>query len=182
MIRATLSRWLPAFPVSGLSAVLCMILSVGVPTTIRAAVDGAVTGCEFTPYLPFVLICAIGLRWWQAGVVALACVAIMGGFFAGPPTELTSVCFISSAGMFLASSVLLIGLAVFLRGLIGVLQSRGADEFSSGIVFSLEQGTVWASWYGQASPVRLGSQRRVSEMMKDFLAQEELAKRLNRQS
>jgi hypothetical protein len=50
------------------------------------------------------------------------------------------------------------------------------------VIFSLDRGQVWASWYGQGPPVLLGSQRRVGEMMKDFLAHEELAKRLNRNS
>src|SRR5262245_30936064 len=101
MIRAALSRWLPAFPLTGRLALLCMLVSVGLPTTIRAAVNGVVTGCEFTPYLPFVLLSAILLRWWQASGVALACVAILGGLFAGPPAQLvTSPCFISGAGIF----------------------------------------------------------------------------------
>jgi hypothetical protein len=182
MMRTTLSRWLQAFPLTGRLALLCMLVSVGLPTIVRAAVHGVMTGCEFTPYLPFVLISAILLRWWQASAVALASVAILGGLFAGPTFELAAPCFISGAGMFLASSALIIGVAIFVRGMFGALQDRGADESAGGIVFSLEQGTVWASWYGQGSPVRLGSQRRVSEMMKDFLAQEELAKRLNRRS
>jgi hypothetical protein len=59
------------------------------------------------------------------------------------------------------------------------LQKRGADETLGGIVFSLEKGQVWASWYGRGAPVLLGSQRKVSEMMQDFLAQEELARRLS---
>ena len=59
------------------------------------------------------------------------------------------------------------------------MQKRGTDESLGGIVFSLERGEVWASWYGNAPPVLLGSQRKVSEMMQDFLKQEELGKRLN---
>ena len=51
---------------------------------------------------------------------------------------------------------------------------------AGGIVFSLEKGEVWASWYGHGAPVHLGSQRKVSEMMEDFLAQVEVGKRLNR--
>ena len=53
---------------------------------------------------------------------------------------------------------------------------RALDDVS----LSLEQGEVWASWYGQAAPVNLGSQRKVSEMMEDFLAQVELGERLKR--
>jgi len=183
MIRAGINRWLQASPLSGWSALSCMAVAVGFPTIVRAAVNGVVTGCEFTPYLPFVLLAAILLRWWQASAVAIVSVAILGGLFTRSPADvITLPCFISGAGMFLASSALIIGVIVFVRRMITALQNRGADESLGGIVFSLEEGTVWASWYGQGTPVRLGSQRRVSEMMKDFLAQEELARRLNRQN
>jgi hypothetical protein len=59
------------------------------------------------------------------------------------------------------------------------IRVRGSDESAGGIVFSLEKGEVWASWYGQGAPVLLGSQRKVSEMMSDYLAQERLGKRLS---
>jgi len=62
------------------------------------------------------------------------------------------------------------------------MEKRGVDESLGGIVFSLEKGQVWASWYGQGPPVLLGSQRKVGEMMKDFLAQEELARRLSQRA
>jgi len=183
MIRAGIDRWLQASPLSGWHAFSCMAVAVGFPTIVRAAVNGVVTGCEFTPYLPFVLLAAILLRWWQASAVAIVSVAILGGLFTRSLADvITLPCFISGAGMFLASSALIIGVIVLVRRMITALQNRGADESLGGIVFSLEEGTVWASWYGQGTPVRLGSQRRVSEMMKDFLAQEELARRLNRQN
>ena len=73
----------------------------------------------------------------------------------------------------------MIGIALLIRHAFSSMKSRGADE-SMGVVFSLERGEVWASWYGQGPPVLLGSQRKVSEMMQDFLAQEELAKRLTK--
>ena len=60
--------------------------------------------------------------------------------------------------------------------------NRGADESPGGIVFSLDDGKVWASWYGQGPPVLLGSQKKVSGMMEDFLAQEEVGKRLTRKA
>jgi hypothetical protein len=148
---------------------------------VRAAVSGVVQGCEFTPYLPFVLAAAILLRWWQAGLVAAACVATLGGLFVGPSNEsLTSACFVSGAGIFLAGSAMMIGMVMFVRRAIATPQNRGFDESSGGIVFSLEDGEVWASWYGQGAPVRLGPQRKVAEMMEDFLAQVEIGKRLTR--
>jgi hypothetical protein len=47
---------------------------------------------------------------------------------------------------------------------------------TGGIVFSVENGQAWASWYGQDKPVHLGPQHEVAEMMQDFLAQVELAR------
>lgn len=179
MIRAGWARWLQAPSLSGRSALLCAALALGLPTLIRFAAIGAVTGCEFTPYLPFVLICAILVRWWQAAAVAAGAVLIMGGLFQGSPA-VDLQCFVPAAGIFLASSAVLILFAVAVRRLISAIHNRGADESEGGIVFSLEKGEVWASWYGQGPPVRLGSQRKVSEMMQDFLAQVEVGKRLNR--
>jgi hypothetical protein len=173
MVRAGLVRLLSAPALGGWKALLLGILLVAIPTLVRLATEGTVTGCEFTPYLPFVLISAILLRSWQAGAVALASVAIMGGLFVGPPGPLfDAVCFASAAMIFLASSAAIIGIALLVRRTISALQKRGRDS-SGGVIFSLERGEVWASWHGQDLPVRLGSQKRVSEMMKDFLAHSE---------
>jgi hypothetical protein len=178
MFRPALAQWLRSPLVTGWPAVLCVIVAVTAPTLVRLAVDGAITGCEFTPYLPFVLISAVLLRWWQAAAVSLLSIAIMGGVFQGVH-HFETPCFASAAGMFAASSAAMIGLAVLVRQIVVALQKRGADETLGGIVFSLEKGQVWASWYGQGAPILLGSQRKVSEMMQDFLAQEELARRLS---
>ncbi len=51
-------------------------------------------------------------------------------------------------------------------------------ETSSGVIFSLEGGQAWASWPGSPSPVRLGPESEVTEMMHDFIAQVELGKRM----
>ena len=75
---------------------------------------------------------------------------------------------------------MMIGVAIILRRVIAAVRGPGADESGGGIVFSLEKADAWASWYGQGTPIRLGSQRKVSEMMADFLAQVEIAKRLKR--
>ena len=177
MFRAALNHWLRQPVVTGGHALLFAILAVGIPTAVRAAVNGVVTGCEFTPYLPFVLVCAILLRWWIAGAMAVSAVAVMGGFLGGSH-NFALPCFISSAAIFLGASAVMIGIALLIRHVLAAMQSRGADESMGGVVFSLEKGEVWASWYGQGPPVLLGSQRKVSEMMQDFLAQEELGKRL----
>ena len=179
MIRAGLTRWLQAPPVSGMPALLCGLLLIAFPTLIRAAISGFVTGCEFTPYLPFVLMAAILLPWWQAALVATFSIVILGGLFIGSPSAMLGSCFLSSAGIFAAASAAIIATIVLVRLLVRAMQVRGADESEGGIVFSLDGGQVWASWYGQGPPVLLGSQRKVSAMMHDFLAQVEIGKRLN---
>ena len=179
MIRNKLMRWLQGPPATGALALLVLVLTVAIPAGIRAAIDGVIVGCEFTPYLPFVLLSAVLLRWWQAALVALAAVAILGGAFIGTHHEFGSACFLSGAGIFLASSAAMIFTMVAVRHIMWSLLVRGEDESAGGIVFSLDRGQVWASWYGQGPPVLLGSQRKVSEMMKDFIAQEEIGRRLN---
>ena len=180
MIRSGLARCLQAPLVAGRPALLTALVAVALPTGIRWAASPVVDGCEFTPYLPFVLLSAVMLRPWQAIAVALASVGLLGGLFMGPPSEsFVSECFLSSAGLFLASSAAMVGVVILVRRIFAAMQHRGADEALGGIVFSLEQGKVWASWYGQGPPVLLGSQRKVVAMMDDFLRQEEFGRRLN---
>lgn len=183
MIRTVMNQVLQTPPVIGWGAMLCGSLGIVVPTLVRAAVSGAVGGCEFTPYLPSVSICAILMRWWQAALVALASIATLGLLFDGSPAQfLRSPCFQSSAGMFVASSAAMIGIAVLIRSAIAAAQRREANDTSGGIVFSLERGDVWASWYGNAAPIRLGAQIKVAAMMEDFLKQVEIGKRLTEAS
>lgn len=179
-LSGPLRQWLSRPPLDGRSALLAALGALTAATAIRAAVNGIVTGCEFTPYLPFVLFSAILLPWWQAALVASFSVPLLGLFFMGTPAELVhSECFVSSAAIFLAASAAMIGLMLIVRGLFVALQRPGEDEANGGVVFSLEDGEVWASWYGRGRPVLLGSQDKVSSMMHDFLAQVELGKRLN---
>jgi hypothetical protein len=177
MIRAGLSRWLSGPVLTGWRALACGSIAVALPTLVRAAINGEVTGCEFTPYVPFLLVAAILLRWWQASLVAIAAVAIMGGLFEGLLSRhVIPACFAPSATVFLAASAGLIAFASVLRRLIAGLQKP--NEEAGGVVFSLDRGEVWASWYGHAHPLRLGTRRKVARMMEDFLKQEDLARRL----
>ena len=178
MNHAGLTRWLQAPPATGRNALLCAILAVALPTMVRAAVSGVVTGCEFTPYLPFVLGAAILLRWWQAGAVALLSVAILGGLFFHPEHSYLSECFVSGAAIFLASSAAMIGVVVAARRLFAASRFRGADASYEEIIFSLEEGEVLASWRGSGPPLVLGPQARVEAMMEDFLAQVRVGRRL----
>ena len=176
-MRSTVFRWASALPLSGQQALMIAIAAVAVPTAVRVSVTGVITGCEFTPYLPFVLLSAFLLRWWQASAVALASCAVMGGLFGGvlaPDVE----CFVSAAGMFLAASGGMIGIAALVRGVIESHQRR--DDTAGGVIFSLEDGEVWATWHGQGPPVRLGSKKRVTEMMQDFLVHSDRSSKLPR--
>jgi hypothetical protein len=168
MIQGGFARWLQEPPVKGWLAIVCAMIALWLPTTVRAAVNGVVTGCEFTPYLPFVLICAILLRWWWAAIVALASVAILGGMFQGSMPRVMP-CFIPAAAMFLGAAAVMIGVMVLIRGAVRSTAGRAAAEPSSGLHFSLDRGEVWASWHGAGRPVRLGAQRSVSKKMEDFL-------------
>jgi hypothetical protein len=85
---------------------------------------------------------------------------------------------VTGAGVFLASSALIVGVVVLIRQVFSATHLRGRDESAGGVVFSLEKNEVWASWYDEGPPVRLGSKQKVEAMMQDFLAQVEVAKRL----
>ena len=167
--RADLYRWMRALPLNGWMAIACGVTALAIPTAVRAAVSGVVTGCEFTPYLPFVLISAVLLRWWQAALVSLASVAILGGFFHGENAAYLQLdCFLSGAAIFLGASAMMIGFAVALRRVMEANQRL--PDAQSGVIFSLEDDQVFASWHGQGPPIRLGSKKRVAAMMEDFLA------------
>src|SRR5438270_12431059 len=96
MFRNKFNRWVRAPLLTGPVALFCAGLGLALPTLVRAAFDGVETGCEFTPYLPSVFLCARTLRWWQAGAVALASVAIMGGVLDPPRHMLEMPCFLPS--------------------------------------------------------------------------------------
>ena len=52
----------------------------------------------------------------------------------------------------------------------------------SGVISSLKDGQVWASWTDDRKSVRRGPVAEVSAMMRDFLQQVELGERLSRQA
>lgn len=171
MNHAGLARWLREPPLKGWLAIVFGMAAIWLPTIVRAAVNGVITGCEFTPYLPFVLVCAILLRWWQAAIVAMASIAILGGMFQGAMPHVMA-CFLPAATIFLGASAAMIGITVLIRSVVRATERSVLEEPSSGLRFSLDRGEVWASWHGTGRPVRLGTQRNVSETMEDFLAKD----------
>lgn len=170
MTRDSFNRWLQGPLTADWQALLGGMVAVWIPSMIRLAVTGSVTGCEFTPYVPFVLVCAILMRWWQAGAVALASVAILGGLFAGTP-HFTASCFEPAAGIFLGASAAMIGIVSVVRRLLaGLLMDNTAS--GTGVVFSVEKGDVWATWNGSEAPIRLGSRGTIADKMETFLVNE----------
>ena len=87
-----------------------------------------------------------------------------------------------AVGLFLIVSGVLIGFVELVRRIVAEDDHVEVDREPSGIIFSLEKGVAWARWRGQGEPVRLGPQAEVAEMMEDFLAQLELAERLESHS
>ena len=53
-----------------------------------------------------------------------------------------------------------------------------ADNIQGHVVFSLEDGFVWASWPGTTEMVKLGRHEQVMAMMRDYLAQSVVGERL----
>src|SRR4051794_29401632 len=123
MVWAGFIRCLQAPLAVGWRALFVATSAVGLGTIVRTAVNGVVTGCEFTPYLLFILPCAILLPWWVTGLAAVGSLAIMGEFFVGPLNEAVwSACFQTSAGIFLAGSAMTICVAVLTRRAVAVVQ------------------------------------------------------------
>jgi hypothetical protein len=105
---------------------------------------------------------------------------IADAMFVGPRYELVeSPTDIFGVIVFLGTSFLIIGLVQAMRTL---MERSGKPTGSSdGVIFSQERGQAWASWPGENYYVQLGPQDQVAEMMKDYLAQLELGKRLTKQ-
>ena len=172
-----LRRWLVATPIAGKPAFTLAVAAVALPTLYRASLTGMVMGIGYCPYLPFVLFSALFLGWRQAAAVALVSVLVVDVLFTGPrfqlfegPTDM-----LGDLG-FLVVSALIIALVQAIRTAFEDLIGPTAAD---GVFFSLENGQAWASWPTAGFHLRLGPQDNVAEMMKDFVAQVELGKRLN---
>jgi hypothetical protein len=137
-------------------------------------------GCEFTPYVPFVLLSAVLLGWRYAAVVALAIAVIADVLFIAPRNQfLGGVGDIFGVGVFLTTSSVIIGFVEILRHLIeGTYWPARSQDHQRGIIFSQDGSDALVSWRGSGPPLRLGSYDEVAGMMVDFLAQREFGKRL----
>lgn len=179
MRHAQFIRRLVAPSVTGYQAIGLGAALITIPTLIRAAVDGIVTGCEFSVYLPFVLVAAVLMEWRYAAAVALASVGLADYVFMQHVAFFSGPCDVYVVGVFLTASAFIIGLVQIIRASFAGIITTDRSEFASGqVVFSLENNRAWAGWHGHRTMVQLGSKDEVAEMMEDFLAQLELAERL----
>ena len=167
-------------PIAGVRALPWAIAAVAIPTLIRASLDDIVVGVAMIPYLPFVLASAIFLALPHAAFVVVVAAAVADAIFLGPSNRfLEGPTDVAAIGFFLLASAMILALVYEIRKIMAAKPPVGqAPEAASGIIFSLEGGQAWASWYGSGPAIRLGPQEEVAEMMEDFLAQLELGKRL----
>ena len=173
-----LRKWLVATPVAGKPALMLAVAAVALPTFYRLALDGMVMGIGYCPYLPFILLSALLLGWKRTAVVSLVSVAVADTLFVGPRFQLLDgpTDMLGDLG-FLVVSALIIVLVQAIRTAFDDLVGPTA---ANGVIFSLRDGQAWASWPIAGFHLRLGPQDHVADMMKDFVAQVELGKRLNR--
>ena len=178
--RLIVSKWLSATPLTGLPMLLCVLSSLIAPTLIGVSVDGAIEGSGFAHFLPFVLLAALVLKWEISAVLAAASAGLGDFFFVGRRYELLETpSDIFGIFVFAAAAALAIGIAhAFRKAVADPIWFSGSNEVSKGIVFSQQGGHVYASWYGGRSFVPMGPEAEVTAMMQDFLAQQELGKRL----
>jgi hypothetical protein len=159
---------------------ICIVAALTTPTLLRASVDGAVHGVGFTPYLPFVLLASLMLDWPVVAALAVASAGLGDYFFVGPQHELLETASDRfGAVVFAAASALAIGMGHALRKIAAnSIRLSHTDRAAQGIVFSQEGGQVYASWYGGSAFVPLGSEAEVTKMMRDFLAQADVGRKL----
>ena len=179
-----LSKLLLAPPAKGKRALLYGLVLIAVPTAIRLLLSSVIDRLPFFPYIPFVIVAAIVLDWKYAGAVAFGSWLIADFLFVGPRYQLNFGAYeLVGFTIFLVSASLIVALAEAVRRVVeNSLRPARPEGIAAPVVFSLEGGQAWASWYGSHSWVRLGPEDDVAEMMQDFLAQRELGKRLNRQA
>lgn len=180
MIRfAGLAGVLAAPPVTGALAPVLSITALGLPTALLSFDHSLPAGACCTTYFPFVLLTALFVGPVYATVVGIGSAGLADALFMGPRYQLLESPMDSFGdASSLVSFALIIGCVSLYRL---VLARRALAQVSpgskSGIIFSLEKGVASASLPG-SEPVPLGPQDEVAEMMRDFLAQIELADRL----
>jgi hypothetical protein len=172
--------WLFQSPLDGRWAFTVSVAAVAIPTVIRLGMSPQIDDQACTIFCPFVLATAILCGWRFALPVAFGSAIACNTILMGTPYRFhVERSEIEGLSTFLAySGFVILVVALFRLKAARSLRQAGAEERMSGVVFSLDDGQAWASWYGIDAPVRLGPQDEVVQMMEDFIAQVELGKRL----
>jgi hypothetical protein len=179
-ITLLLARWVSVPPLRGNRRLVVAIAAVAAPTMLRAVASPA-QGDGFCAYLPFLSLVAFAVDWRTAAALAVICGLVADYLFEGTPRQfLADKCEIMGIIYFGVAAALVIGLSQAFRKAVADplwLADRGAHH--AGLVFSRRAGQACVSWYGGRSFVPLGPADEVEAMMRDFLAQQELGRRLS---
>jgi K+-sensing histidine kinase KdpD len=162
--RTRISKsWLFTPPLQGIWAVAVSVVAVALPTVIRLGMSPLIDDEACTIFCPFVLATSILCGWRYALPVAIGSAISCNTILMGPPyTFHFQRSEIEGLGIFLFySACVILVVRLFRATARRSLRQAGAQERASGIVFSLDEGQAWASWYGIDAPVRLGPQDEV---------------------
>jgi len=181
--RSRISKnWLFAPPLRRAPAWAVTIASIAIPTLIRLDMTPGVDDQTCTIFCPFVLATSILCGWRYAAVVTVATAIACNTLLMGVPYKFHFTrAEIEGIGTYVAYSAFLITVVGLFRAAASrSLRQAGAKGNEKGVVFSLDGGEAWASWYGVEAPVRLGPRDQVVQMMEDFIKQVELGKKFER--
>ena len=157
------------------------LAAVAAPTVIRLVIDRG-QGDAFCAYLPFVTLAAVLLDWRPAAAVAVVSGLLADYLFEGARYQIFEVrSEITGFIYFGVASAVIIGLAqAFRKAVAEPLWFDAPDARPRGLVFSRKAGQACVSWHGGKSLVPLGPADEVEEKMRDFVAQQEVGRRLSR--
>lgn len=175
-----LRRWLIAAPVTGPLAALGALFALAAPTLVNVWIKAVSTDLCLLSYLPFILLAAILLGWRYAALIAPASAIVSDLWLMGVPGRLfESHSHVFALASFMVVAAILVAFVAAVRMLAGFNIPPARSRRPQGnVIFSLENGVAWASWYGTQEPICLGDEDEVAAMMEDFLAQRELGRRL----
>jgi two-component sensor histidine kinase len=113
----------------GTRALGLVLVSIAVPTAIRASLDEFVTGTTFFAYYPFVLIAALVLNWRHVLLVAVLSAIIANFLFVAPGYSIfTSSTQMAAAISFLLSSAMIAAVGYGLRTTVIQLEKSRTRE------------------------------------------------------
>ena len=147
---------------AGWPAFMFALAAIAAPTLCRASVNGPVSGSEFIPYVPSTVVAACVLRRSHAFLTALGSAFAANLVLFAPRFQLSlNPSALFGAGVFLASSTLIIGVLWGFRRLLhdAVAPNAAVDRLSE-VLFSEKEGHAWAHWYADRPLFISASQNR----------------------